>query len=92
MDLILVWSRLLLLVLIPGGIVGWMLQRFSPHILAVAIVAEILTLIPFAWDLVRLGWNYEMVEGLLLLHIYLLMPVLVAVSTGYLYRGTSETE
>jgi hypothetical protein len=55
--------------------------------LAVAIAAEILTLIPFAVDLVRLGWSDEMVEGLLLLHTYLLLPVLVAVSAGYFVSG-----
>ena len=56
-----------------------------------AIAAEALTLIPAVLDSIRISWNYglmrvwdgEMVEGLLLLHIYLLMPILLAVSTGY---------
>jgi hypothetical protein len=85
--LIVLWFRLLLLVLIPGGLVGWMLRRFCPHILAVAIAAEILTLIPAVWDLARLGWKDEAVEGLFLLHTYWLLPIFVAVSTGYFVAG-----
>jgi multidrug efflux pump subunit AcrB len=96
-ELVVAWSHFLVLVVVPAALVGALLRRINrqmPAVLAIALAAEALTLTPAALDLVRLdwapvldlveqGWKAELVHGLLLLHLYFFVPILVAVFIGY---------
>jgi len=82
------------------------LNRRLPAPLVICITAEGLILTPAAFDLVILGWEpildlikhgwrSEVVERLLLLlrllHVILLLPILLALSTGYVGWGYIQT-
>jgi hypothetical protein len=82
------------------------LNRRLPAALVICITAEGLRLTPAAFDLVILGWEpildlikhgwrSEVAEGLLLLlrllHVILLLPILLALSTGYVGWGYIQT-
>jgi hypothetical protein len=77
------WSFAFLLVLLPGMLIGWPLRRYAPHLLIIPIATEALILGGFVWDLANLGWNDETVSSLVRLHVYLSVPILLAVSAGY---------
>ena len=105
-ELVVAWSHFLVLVVVPAALVGAPLRRINrqmPAVLAIALAAEALTLTPAALDLVRLdwapvldlveqGWKAELVHGLLLLHLYFFVPILVAVFIGYAGWGISRPD
>ena len=77
------WFFVFRLALLPGILIGWLLRRYAPRLLVIPIATETLILVGFVWDLLNLGWNSETVSSLLRLHVYLLVPILLAISTGY---------
>jgi hypothetical protein len=100
-QLVVDWMHVFPLVLIPGALVGALLTKVRGYLavlLAIGITTEVLTSLPAFWDFVWLGralvrdlsdsgWNAEVVEGLLLAHVYLFVPILVAICIGYLGWG-----
>jgi hypothetical protein len=79
-DLIGFWLYLYLWLVVPGTLVGWPLHRYWRSTLVAALVAEAFSLLPWFEDTMRFGFS---IYQLAATHFLLLVPVLMAIFTGY---------
>ena len=77
-----IYLYLYLWVVVPGTLVGWLLHRYWRSTLAVPIAAEAFSLLPIPYFAVRFGFD-EAKYILVATHLFLFVPMLLAVFTGY---------
>lgn len=81
-DLIVFWLYLYPWFVVPGTLVGWLLYRYLRSTLAAAVVAEAFTLLPWLQDTMQHGLEGAIYQ-LAAAHFLLLVPILMAIFTGY---------
>ena len=72
---------------VPGMLVGWLLHRFWhsgwSSALGVLVAAEAFTLLPVLFMIARFGFT-DAKEMFFLTHYFLFVPMLIAISSGYI--------